>query len=131
MKVLVPIDGSACSYRALEFAAEFVTRYEGTIHVVHITSSTAQSTTEILDRAEEILESKGVMSHPEVVTDLDWTDPRYGAQIGKDILALVEDRDYDHVVMGHHGTGAVEQLVIGSAAHTVVRAAEVPATIIP
>lgn len=131
MKVLVPIDGSACGYRALEFGAEFVTRYEGEIHVVHITGSHAQRTDGILDRAKEILNEQGVIADPEVLTDLEWTTPRYGKQIGKDVLALVDEHGHDHVIMGHHGTGALEELVMGSAAKTVVRAADVPATIIP
>lgn len=35
MDVLVPIDGSNCSFRALKFATEFVERYEASLNVVH------------------------------------------------------------------------------------------------
>lgn len=131
MNVLVPIDGSDCSYRALAFAAEFVTHYEGTLHVVHFANRESDSTRRILTRAEEHLDEAGVLDDPEVVSDLRVSDIRYGKQIGKDILSLVEQREYDHVVMGHHGSDAVGRLLLGSAAETVIRAAETPATVIP
>lgn len=131
MDVLTPIDGSDCSYRAVEHAAEFVQRYDGTLHVVHITTVEGNSAQEILDRASSILADEGITADSEIVSDLQATDPRYGNRIGKDILRLVEEREYDHIIMGHHGAGAVERLVLGSAAQTVIQAAEVPTTVIP
>lgn len=131
MQVLAPIDGSDCSYRALEFAAEFVRRYEGTLHVVHITDYTGDTTQRIIERAESLLAEAGVEGDPAVVTDTRMSDPRYANQVGKDILQIADEGDYDHVVMGHHGTGRIGRAVLGSAAETVIRAAEQPATIVP
>lgn len=131
MKVLVPIDGSDCSYRALRFATDFVQRYDGDLHVVHITDYEGETTETILDRARSILAEADVLDDPEIVTDFRMSDPRYANAVGKDILRIVEDNDYDHVVMGHHGTGAVGRMILGSAARTVIKAAETPATVIP
>lgn len=131
MKVLAPIDGSDCSFRALEFAIEFVDRYEGTLHVIHITDYTGDRTDEILERAEEMLEEAGIATRPEIVTDTRLSSPRYANQVGKDVLEIAHEEDYDHIVMGHHGTGRIGRAVLGSAARTVVQAAEHPATIVP
>lgn len=131
MRVLVPIDGSACSVRALEYAIELVTRFEGTLHVVHITDYTGDTTDAIIDQAEETLSEAGIDDRPEIVTDMRMSNPRYSNQVGKDILRIADEGDYDHIVMGHHGTGRIGRAVLGSAAETVVRAAEHPATIIP
>lgn len=131
MNVLVPIDGSDCSYRALEFATDFVKRYEGQLDIVHITDHKGEGTKAILDDARAILEDAGLTDDPEVVTDLRMADPRYANKVGKDILELVDKREYDHVIMGHHGTGRVGRILLGSAAETVVRAAETPVTVIP
>ena len=68
---------------------------------------------------------------PEIATNLRMSRPGYANRVGKDILHLVEERGYDHVVMGHHGTGRIGRAILGSAAETVVQAAEVPSTIIP
>ena len=131
MNVLVPIDGSQCSFRALEFAIDFIQRYEGTLHIIHITDYQGEDTTEVLTQAREAIADADLEDQPEIATNLRMSRPGYANRVGKDILHLVEERGYDHVVMGHHGTGRIGRAILGSAAETVVQAAEVPSTIIP
>ena len=131
MKVLTPIDGSDCSTRALEFAIGFVQRYDGALHVVHVTDYEGERTEAILSRAEARLDEAGIDDHPEVVSDIRLSRPRYANQVGRDILRIAEDGDYDHVVIGSHGTGRLGRAILGSAAETVVRAAELPSTVVP
>lgn len=131
MRVLAPIDGSDCSFRALEFAINLATKYEGTLHVVHITDYVADTTDDILDQAKNLLSEAGIDDHPEIVRDLRMSEPRYANKVGKDILRIADEGEYNHIVMGHHGTGRIGRAVLGSAAETVVRAAEHPATIVP
>jgi nucleotide-binding universal stress UspA family protein len=130
MELLVPIDGSECSYRALDFAIEFARRFEAPLHVVHVSDAETDATDEILARAREQLAEAGIDDEPEVSTNVDLAF-RPADQVGKDILELVEERGYDHVVMGHHGGGTVERAMIGSAAHTVVEEETVSVTIVP
>lgn len=130
MDILVPVDGSDCSERALRFAAEMARRYEGSVHVVHVTDVENEATEAIIERAEAVLDEEGVADTPEVEIDASLMF-QPGHRIGKDVLELVADRGYDHVVMGHHGAGAVGRAILGSAAETVVRANEVPVTIVP
>ncbi|WP_435177509.1 universal stress protein [Halorussus sp. AFM4] len=130
MEVLVPIDGSECSFRALDFAIEFARRFEATLSVVHFTDSETDATDDILDRARERLRESDVDCEPEVSTDVELSF-RPGDRIGEDILELVEERGYDHVVMGHHGSGTIDRAILGSAAHTVVEEEAVPVTIVP
>lgn len=131
MKVLAPIDGSDCSFRALEFAIGLVSRFGGTLHVVHITDYTGETTNQIIQDAEEMLANAGIESQPEIVTDTRLSNSRYANQVGKDILKIADEGEYDHIVMGHHGAGRIGRAVLGSAAETVIRAVEHPATIIP
>jgi nucleotide-binding universal stress UspA family protein len=130
MEVLVPIDGSECSFRALDFAIEFVRRFEGSLHVVHVSDAETDSTADILERARERLTAAGVEDEPEISTNVDLAF-RPADTVGRDILELVAERGYDHVVMGHHGRGAVERAILGSAAHTVVEEESVPVTVVP
>lgn len=129
MTVLVPIDGSDCSFRALSFATEFADRFETDLHVVHVTDVQTEATEELLDRAGETLSEAGFDDDPEVVTDL--RKFRAADEVGEVICELVERDGYDHVVMGHHGTGLVGKAILGSATETVIDASEVPATIVP
>lgn len=131
MDILTPIDGSECSFRALAFAIELGERFDGSLHVVHITDYQGEGTNDVIERAEEALAEAGVDTTPTVETNLRISSPGYANRVGKDILRLVEEEGHDHVVMGHHGTGRVGRAILGSAAETVLRAAEVPATTIP
>jgi nucleotide-binding universal stress UspA family protein len=130
MEILVPIDGSECSMRALRFACEMADRYDGSLHAVHVTDMETDATEEIVRRATEVCDEEGVDDEPEVLSDssMQFQPSRH---VGKDVIKLVQERGYDHVVMGHHGSGAVGRAILGSAAETVVRANEVPVTVIP
>lgn len=131
MDVLVPVDGSACSFRALEFGTGLVQRFEGSIHIVHITDHRGPDTDKIVQQAEEMLADAGLSDDPEVITNVRMSEPKYANRVGRDILRLVDEDGYDHVVMGHHGTGRIGRAILGSAAETVLRACEVPASVIP
>ena len=129
MKILIPIDGTDASKRALDFAIEMAAQMDGTLHVVHFTNKSTDATDAILDDARERLASANVRDVPELTTltvDI-WNADR----VGKEILDVVKEHGYDHVVMGHHEDGAVERAVFGSAAETVLRAEAVPMTVVP
>jgi nucleotide-binding universal stress UspA family protein len=130
MKILCPIDGSDTSFRALRFAAGMVERYDGTLEVVHFSTTADEASEQILHRARDVLDEEGIDEEPSIATDLE-LEFRPSDRVGEDILELVEEIGADHVVMGHHGSGMVERVILGSATETVVRADEVPVTIIP
>lgn len=129
MDVLVPVDGSPLGWEALRFAVDFANRYDGSVHVVHVTDHPSDAETEIVERAEGIVEEAGLEDEPEVVINV--TQFRWANRVGREILNLVEDGDYDHIVMGHHGSGAVGRAILGSAAERVVRGSKIPVTVIP
>ncbi|MUV59245.1 universal stress protein [Halogeometricum sp. CBA1124] len=129
MKILAPIDGSDCSIRAVEFAVELAVRFDAELHVVHFSDSETDATDIVLDRARDAIAGTDLDSEPELsLLELDVVP---GNQVGKEILRLVRERDIDHVVMGHHGSGTIERAILGSAAETVVRDESVPVTVVP
>lgn len=129
MDVLCPIDGSDCSTRALEFAAEFADRYDASLHVLHVTSYQNDETDELLEEAKALLDERGLRGDLDLRFDM--VSFRSSDRVGKDILRTVSEEGYDHVIMGHHGTGLIGRALLGSAAETVVEATEVPVTVIP
>jgi nucleotide-binding universal stress UspA family protein len=131
MEILVPVDGSDCSMRALRFATEFGDCFDATLDIVHFTDSTGSDTERVQERVSEVLESEGVDTETEVIGDVRLGSLKASEKVGKDILELVEERGYDHVVMGHHGTGRIGTLLLGSAANTVSKAGRVSTTIVP
>lgn len=129
MDVVVPMDGSERSRDALRFAADFANRYDGSVHVIHVTDHPAEAEAEITEKAEAILADAGLEDEPELLVNV--SKFRWSNRVGKEILKYVEEEGYDHVVMGHHGEGALGRALLGSASETVVRGATVPVTVIP
>lgn len=130
MRVLVPMDGSQCSRRALEHAVDVFGPRGAVVDVVHLTDVRNDVTADLVDGIREIRLDREVPGDTEVITDLRLSDPRSSKRIGRRICKLVSDRGYDHVVMGHHGTGLIEDVLLGSTAKTVIDVTDVPVTVI-
>lgn len=130
MEVLVPVDGSDCSERALRFACDLVRRFEGSLHVVHVTDVETEASDMVIERSRGVLDEEDVDDEPSISIDVR-LGFRSADRIGEDILRLARDGAYDHIVMGHHGAGAVDRIILGSAAETVLRSGDFPVTVVP
>jgi nucleotide-binding universal stress UspA family protein len=129
MTVLVPIDSSDNSFRALEFAVEFADRFDTDLHAIHVTDLKTSTTEELLERIHETLEDTPFEDNPDVIMDRQRFRANQG--VGEIVLDLVEEEGYEQVVMGHHGSGLVGRAILGSTTETVVGDIDVPVTIIP
>jgi nucleotide-binding universal stress UspA family protein len=133
-RILVPTDGSTETERAVEHAAELAAAHGAELHAVYVVNSATfaglhmetswEGVSEVLreegesalDRVEDIAGSYGV----EVTTTLLDGSP------SKRIVEYAEGDDCDLVVMGTHGRGGIDRLLLGSVAEGVVRACSVP-----
>ena len=138
--VLVPIDESDPSWRALEYAIDHHRR--DSIVVVHVLDPTGLTTytgmegnmmadfdeihghrreagEELLERARKRASSEGVTIDTDILT----------GRPASTILEYVEEEGIDHVVMGSHCRTGVGRVLLGSVAETVVRRSPVPVTI--
>jgi nucleotide-binding universal stress UspA family protein len=133
-RILVPTDGSTETERAVEHAVELATAHDAELHAVYVVNSATfaglhmETTWEGVDdvlrkegedalgRVEEIAASHGV---PVTTKLLDGSPSRR-------IVEHAEDKDCDLVVMGTHGRGGIDRLLLGSVAEGVVRACSVP-----
>lgn len=130
MRILVPVDGSDCSVRAVEFATGMADQYDGEVLVAHISDADTDAARTVLDGVREAVDDH---DHDRVrfeVVVREMASPTAG-QIGHEIVGHAAEVDADHVVMGHHGAGMVERAILGSAAETVVRAETTPVTVVP
>jgi len=137
-KVLIPVDGSPASLRALDFAIETVGQNPDTsfvlLNVQTITASEAtnaamgsnwqdtasRASTRALEQAVKKCEDGSIRFNTIVKAGL----------VAEAIVQVARDEGINHIVMGTRGLGSIQGLLLGSVAMKVVHLAEVPITLI-
>ncbi|KAB1198987.1 MULTISPECIES: universal stress protein [Haloferax] len=133
-RIIVPIDGSAGSNRVATHAAALAAVHGSELHGVYVVNAGSfaglpmESSWEGLDDllrsdaeaalalVERAAEKEGVPVETHV---LEGTPSR-------EIVEFAERGDCDLIVMGTHGRGGIDRLLLGSVAEKVVRASSVP-----
>lgn len=130
--ILLPTDGSAGMDTVIDHAQGLAERYGATIHALYVvdtgtmsrlpveTSWEAISST-FREEGEQALQAVENRAHGvDVETRLVEGEP------SRKIRDVAETEDCDIVVMGTHGRGGLDRLLLGSVAERVVRTAPVP-----
>lgn len=133
-RILVPTDGSTETERAVEHAAELAAAHGAELHAVYVINSATfaglhmETTWEGVD---DVLREEGeaaLQRVEEIVTsyDVPVTTRVLDGSPSRRIVEYAEAEDCDLVVMGTHGRGGIDRLLLGSVAEGVVRACSVP-----
>ena len=132
MNILVPVDGSPASLRALDYAiahypeASFVLL---TVQNVEIASELMYSDWQELLKQAAVKALKEATEKSEAASVRFETFLRMGA-IAETIAQVAREKSIDHIVMGARGLGSIQGLLLGSVATKVIHLAEVPITLI-
>lgn len=137
--ILIAIDGSAPSEKALDFA--FANHAEANLTAVSILDPSAlmEGSADLIlpdtetwrETAEkEIQEVLDEAAHraDEVGLDLS-TDIAHGAP-ARAIVNYADEHGFDQIIVGSHGRDGVSRVLLGSVAETVVRRSSVPVTVV-
>ena len=125
-KILVGVDGSEYSKRALAEAIKIGKKFEAEITVVSVfhpapTPSAHEFSHRILEDAQVVLEDEKVKYKLVSVT---------GTNPSKVITDMAGDGKFDLVVVGSRGTGAVHALFLGSHADRISHESQVNVLIV-
>ena len=138
-RVLVPVDFSEDSKRALEQAATLCAQLESSLIVQHVVE-------EVPHPAYYLSEQNALLAafpdlRERVRTALqEWTSDLPGVhsdvmisegRAHQAIVRTAREHDVDLIVMGSHGAGAAERFLVGSATDRVVRRAHCPVLVYP
>ncbi|SDR32192.1 universal stress protein [Natronobacterium texcoconense] len=134
--VLVPMDGSEMSERALEYALEVFPDADVTVlHVVGEPSSMWAGATglaladDIEESADELAEEVFERAR-EIAADGD-ADLDTTVELGHPVRAIVRTADdYDTVVIGSHGGSIADRIFVGNVAEKVFRRSPVPVVVV-
>ncbi len=124
-KILVPIDGSECSMKALKKAAELGRFYEAELTLVTVVDSGRFISVDFKqDMINSSIEAGQDMLHKATETLVDYT---FGVKstyrlgdIANEIITMSEENDYDLIVMGSRGLGALTRVLLGGVSLKVV-----------
>lgn len=133
-RILVPTDGSAATERAVAEAVRLAAAHGATIHALYVlnTASFASIPTESsVEGVSEMLEREGDAALDDVESvaveaDVPVVRVKLDGSPAREIVRYAERETCDLIVMGTHGRGGIDRLLLGSVAERVVRASSVP-----
>lgn len=134
-RILVPIDGTEYSWRALEYAMGLAGLSGGSLVIMTVAPKELFSTAvvqhgdcliaqigdEVLDAARGILQGSGISASYLL---------EKGGNIAEHILRAEKTEKCDAIVLGSRGFGMLEGLFKNSVSQVVVENADVPVTIV-
>ncbi len=137
-RILVPVDGSEASLRALRFAAQRAREAEGEVHLLHVEPPAAAEALRAYavrpelekvraDAGGRVLQDATEALAPEKVRS---TEHLQRGEPAHTIARFAAAHAIDEVVMGTRGLGALGSVFLGSVAQRVVHLVEVPVTLV-
>lgn len=134
-RILVPLDFSANSRRALDYAHAMARTFDASLHLVHVCEVPSLLTgtmdayaiayADWSQRFGEVAETQ-LIRESAGITDVKVTTEVLFGTPASAICEAAEINQSDLIVMGTHGHGAVMHMVMGNVAERVVRAAPCP-----
>ncbi len=141
-EILVGVDRSEQSRRAVAFAAERARQLGGSVLVVHVIPwspfsfntpednehRSTRRAEEIAAATEQIVEPLGALAREEGV-DVE-TLIQHGDPVDT-LIEIAKRRSSGHIVLGRTGDSRVKRVLFGSTPSHVVQLATVPVTVVP
>lgn len=133
-RILVPTDGSAEGKRAVVHALDLASVHGATVHALYVIDTASyvgpsmeRSWEGIGDRLrDDANEAVAEVEALATETDLPVETAVVEGPPSAAIIDSAERADCDLIVMGTHGRGGINRLLLGSVAETVVRGSTVP-----
>lgn len=140
MKLLVPIDGSETSLRAVDTLLSRLDRYRPPVevHLINVQNALRKDVGQFIAHEDirKYHQEEGAKALAPVRDRLDaaGVDYRPHVFVGDDpaavIVQFVREQGIDEVLMGSHGRSELTQILLGSVAREVLRGAGVPVTLV-
>ena len=136
-KILVPTDFSETAETALSYAVQLARQFGGELHVMHVCEDPMQlaawpvlssgSAPEVGEEAAALrAELKNLLRAADPVPGKAEVHVIVGQPTGLAISQYAAEHEFDLIVMGTHGRGALAHILMGSVAEKVVRSAPCP-----
>src|SRR5450756_2390983 len=137
LRVLVPVDGSESSLRAVQFVLKKAPLYKEPleIHLLNVQHPFPGTISGVHEQAERYHHDEGAKALADARKALDAAGLKYVYHIivgeaGEVIARFVKDKNIEQVVMGTRGAGSVANMLLGTVATKVLHLVEVPVLLV-
>jgi len=149
--ILVAVDGSENSKKALNYAIELAEKFDGRITLIHVYSTVVPfvpaantlSSPAVSPAASGVLAAKiseeAKQRGKQILDEAEQTVKDRGISVGKvlsegdavrEIVTEAQDGKFDLIVVGHRGLGKLRELVLGAVSEGVSHKAPCPVMIV-
>ncbi|WP_280537900.1 universal stress protein [Halopenitus sp. POP-27] len=135
-RILVPTDGSPEGERAVEHALRLAAIHDAEVHalyVINVSSYAGLPMESSWDGIDDLLKSDADAAVEEVQSIADGVGVDVPVETAvvegspsREIIDYAEGQGCDVIVMGTHGRGGIDRLLLGSVAEKVVRGSSIP-----
>jgi nucleotide-binding universal stress UspA family protein len=142
-RILVPVDGSHTSNKALTAALQLARDVDGQVRLIHVVDELVylrgyeayvaysaelikvaqQVGNKILDDAMAIVKAAGVQADQMLIEN-------FGDHLGETVADAAKRWNADLIVVGTHGRRGVGRLFLGSGAEQIIRLAPIPVLVV-
>ena len=133
-KILVALDGSKNSQRGLDIAIYFARQHHTKLTGIHVICNIPKDfqkltypekpllieAEKIMDNAKKISAQNGILFEKKI---------SFGA-IGSEIIKFAKSLDYDMIVIGARGQGAIREIFLGSVSNYVIHKSSIPVLLV-
>ena len=137
LRVLIPVDGSDNSLRAVKFVIRKAPLYKEPleIHLLNVQHSFPGTIQGVREQAERHHLDEGMKALADARKALDAGGLKYVYHVsvgeaGEVIAHFVKDKKIEQVVMGTRGAGSIANMLLGSVANKVLHLADVPVLLV-
>jgi nucleotide-binding universal stress UspA family protein len=138
-KILVPVDGSATSNKAVDFALRMAKDDQTSVRLLHCIDETSfldayEYSSELIQQArqagQKILQGGQAAAQKLGVTADTLLLERAGQRLGHSVADVAGDWGADLVVVGSHGRHGIGRLLLGSGSEQILRTSPVPVLLV-
>jgi nucleotide-binding universal stress UspA family protein len=145
--ILVPLDGSDHSSKALDYALDLAEKYSAEIMILSVAQTYVTTGSILINRPMSQIETPGVyvsaieIAHKNVLEkalkkaknvnpDLNVSIKLVNGRASDEIVKIAKEDNFDLIVMGSRGLGGIKEFLLGSVSDSVADHAECPVLIV-
>lgn len=136
-RILVPTDGSPSMQSVVDHAMDLAAVHDATLAGLYVVDTGSFATLPVesnWDGIAEMLREEGdqaLSAFESMAGDAAVQTAVRDGNPSREIVDYARENDCDAIVMGTHGRGGIDRLLLGSVAERVVRASPVPVVTVP